>query len=159
MGRHKPILAVGVALILLATLTSYVYRDLAKIHFFLPHCTSENIDEECPAVLNAKRDDRCGSVFFSVFPQPHGGLPKEHFYSLPDMFSLCQKNLVLRHWCKPPRCSLFCLVSSSSCDLSQKGPTYHRNSMDEMESKARSSFFPWFSAIFQNCPNFTVRTS
>lgn len=159
MSRHKPILAVGVALFLLVTLTSYLYRDLVEIQLFLPHCTFENIDEECPAGLKGKRDDRSGPVFFPVFPEPHRGLRKEHLYSLPDMFFLWQKSLVLRCWCKPPRCSLFCPVSGSSSDLSQKGPTYHRNSMDQVESNARSSFFPQFSAIFHSWPNSTVRTS
>ena len=159
MSRHKPILAVGVALLLVVTLTSYLYRYLVEIHFFLPHCTFENIDKECPAGLNAKRDDRSSPIFFSVFPEPHGGLRKEHLYSLRDMFLLWQKSLVLRHWRKPPRCSLFCLVSSSSSNLCQKGPTYHRDWMDQTGSNAKSSFFPWLSAIFHSWPNSTVRTS
>lgn len=159
MSRQKPILAVAVALLLVVTLTSYAYRDMPEIHFFLPHCTFENISEESPVVLNAKRDDRSGRVFFAVFPEPHGGLRKEHFYSLPDMFFLCQKSLVFRCWCRPPRCSVFCLVSSSSSDLSQKGSTYNRNWMDQMESDARSSFFPLFTAFFDSWPNSTVRSS
>lgn len=99
MIRHKvnnPILAVGIALILPVTLTSHVYRDLAKTDFPLPDCTFENINEECLEVPNANRGDRLKAAFFSIFSEPQRGLLKEDLYPLPDMPYLCEKNLVLR---------------------------------------------------------------
>jgi hypothetical protein len=99
MIRHnviRPILAVGIPLILLATLICYEYKDLAETDFLLPHHTFENIDEECPPVYDADSGDRLGPAFFSILPEPHRSLLKEDLYPLPDMAFLCPKSLVLR---------------------------------------------------------------
>ena len=99
MIRHKvirPILAVGIALILLVSLTSYVSKDLAETDFLLPRRAFENIDQECLVVYDADSDDRLGPAFFSILPEPNRSLLKENLYLLPDMPSLCQKSPVLR---------------------------------------------------------------
>jgi hypothetical protein len=99
MIRYKlirSILAVGTALILLATLISSVYIDLAEADSLLPHRTFENVDEECPVVHDADSGEGLGQVFFSILPEPNRRLLKEDLCPLSEMPSLWQKSLVLR---------------------------------------------------------------
>jgi len=98
MIRYKvirPVLAVGIALILFAILTSHGYRELAETNLIPRHRTFENIDQDCLRV-DADRGDRLGPASFSVFPEPNKGLLIENLYLLPDIPSFCQKSLVLR---------------------------------------------------------------
>ena len=98
MIRYKvirPVQAVGIALILFATLTSHGYKDLAETYFVPQHRTFENIGQECLEV-DADRGNRLGLASFSIFPEPNTGLLIENLYLLPDMPSFCQKSLVLR---------------------------------------------------------------
>ena len=99
MSKHKvirPVMAVGVALILLFTLASYVYKDLAEADFLVPRHSFEAIDQECPVVYDANSIDRLGPAFFSISTDPNGSLLKEDLHPLPDIPSLCEKSLVLR---------------------------------------------------------------
>ena len=92
----KPIIAVGIALILFVTLTSYASRDLTETDFAPRHRTFENIDQGFPVVHDAVRGDRLGPASFSIFPEDNRGLLEENPYLLPDMPSFYPESLVLR---------------------------------------------------------------
>ena len=92
----RPILAVGIALILLVSLTSYVFKDSAETDSPLPHLAFENADQEYPVVYDPDSDDTPGPTLFSVLPDANIGLLKENLCLLLDTPSLCQKSPVLR---------------------------------------------------------------
>ena len=90
------IMTLSIALILVATSMSYMYKDLVETDFVPRHRTFENIDQECPVVYDAGSDDRPGPAFYSILSELNRDLLEENLYLLPDMRSLCQKSLVLR---------------------------------------------------------------
>lgn len=92
----RVILAVGIALILLVNLASYLNKDLTEGDFSFPHCSFENIDQECPVAYDADCVDGCEPAFFSILPNPDGSFLKEQVCPSLDMPLSSQEVLVLR---------------------------------------------------------------
>jgi hypothetical protein len=94
--RANPSLGVIISLILLVTLISALYEDLAGADSLSPYRNFQNLDQECPFIYGNDSFDGLALIFFFALPGPISSLTKEPSYPLCETPFLCQETLVLR---------------------------------------------------------------